>query len=506
VPTLGDLVRENTQLDEADVDWLHQLVGDWQMLSDLSFADLVLWVRDQDDGWVAVAHCRPSTGATVYYDDVVGTRMPPGRRVDLERAAGVRRIFREQEPEWHDDVAVRREAIPVVRAGSVLGVISRSTNLATARTPSRLELTYLHCADDLAQMVAAGTFPVADAATGPRRGAPRVGDGLFRIDREGRIGYASPNAVSALHRLGYLGEAVGHSLTEIVTPLLDAVEPAEESLALVLGSRVAGRSDIESRGATLSIRAIPVVVEGEGCGGLVLVRDVSELRRRERELLTKEATIREVHHRVKNNLQTVAALLRLQARRIPSAEGRLALEEAMRRVTTIALVHETLSQGLGETVDFDDVVARAAALAVELSTHRGPVTVERIGAFGTMRAENATPLALVLTELVTNAVEHGLRERGGRVTITAERDGEALRVSVRDDGDGLPEDFEPGVSGLGSQIVQALVGGDMRGRIAWERPPSGGTEALVEVTVRPVPGQETPAGGLEQPAVSGRSR
>ena len=74
------------------------------------------------------------------------------------------------------------------------------------------------------------------------------------------------------------------------------------------------------------------IVGGDRIGALVLLRDVTELRRRERELMTKDATIREIHHRVKNNLQTVAALLRLQARRLRIPEGRAALEEAVRRV------------------------------------------------------------------------------------------------------------------------------------------------------------------------------
>ena len=80
----------------------------------------------------------------------------------------------------------------------------------------------------------------------------------------------------------------------------------------------------------------------------MLLRDVTDLRSRDRELVTKDATIREIHHRVKNNLQTVAALLRLQARRMTVPEARAALEEAVRRVGSIALVHETLSQSLDE--------------------------------------------------------------------------------------------------------------------------------------------------------------
>ena len=489
MPTLNELVTAHADLEPADVEWLHLLVGDWQMLSDLSFADLVLWVRDREgDGWVAVAHCRPSTGPTVYYDDLVGTRAPRGRRDQVDRAWELRRVCRERDPEWHDDVPVREEAIPVVRGDRVIAVVARHTNLAAARTPSRLELTYLQCADDLARMIAAGAFPVAGAPTGPRRGAPRVGDGLVRLDREGRVTYASPNALSALHRLGYVGDVADRSLAEITTPLLDDSGPVDESLPLVLSGRAPWRSDLEARGTTLSLRAIPLTAAGERIGALVLVRDVSELRRRERELLTKDATIREVHHRVKNNLQTVAALLRLQARRIPSDEGRVALREAMRRVSTIALVHETLSEAFGETVDFDTVLDRTLALTVEVAgsargAGRAGRRLRRDGG-----RERHPPRARVhrAGHECRRARPEG-RRRHGRRPRRARR-ARHLEATVSDDGVGLPPDFVPGAQGgLGTQIVQALVGGELRGRISWDAAPGGGTRVTVEVTLRRVP-------------------
>src|SRR3954467_13679019 len=168
------------------------------MLSDLSFADLVLWVREYphhegDDGWVAVAHCRPSRGPTVYYDHLVGTRSPTGRREQLDRAWTTRRVIRDRDPEWHEDVPVRAEALPVVRGDRVLAGGGRHPNPAAARTPSRLELTYLQCADDLARMIAAGAFPVMGAPTGPRRGAPRGGGGRRRPDRDGAAVHAPPH-------------------------------------------------------------------------------------------------------------------------------------------------------------------------------------------------------------------------------------------------------------------------------------------------------------------------
>jgi two-component sensor histidine kinase len=239
------------------------------------------------------------------------------------------------------------------------------------------------------------------------------------------------------------------------------------------------------------MRAIPITEGGTRVGALLLLRDVSELRRRERELITKDATIREIHHRVKNNLQTVAALLRLQARRLPAGEaGRVALDEAVRRVGVIALVHETLSQGFDETVDFDDIAVRGLQAVTEVAKVEHPITSSVSGSFGTLRAEDATAMAMIMSELVQNAVEHGLADTGGTVSVTATRSSDAegdelLTVTITDDGSGLPEGFTPGASGLGTQIVQSLVQ-DLRGRIAWEAATPRGTTVRFVARLRPV--------------------
>src|SRR5690625_1737323 len=157
--------------------------------------------------------------------------------------------------------------------------------------------------------------------------------------------------------------------------------------------RAACRTDMASRGVALSLRAIPITAYGARTGSVLLVRDVSELRRRERELMTKDATIREIHHRVKNNLQTVAALLRLQARRSTSTEVRTALDEAMRRVATIATVHEALSQTIDETVNFDDLFGRTLSMAADAArTSNVEVEFVRDGKFGTIQDRKSTRL------------------------------------------------------------------------------------------------------------------
>ena len=228
-------------------------------------------------------------------------------------------------------------------------------------------------------------------------------------------------------------------------------------------------TEVDANGAVVQLRTIPLVVDGERAGALILLRDVTELRHRERELLTKDATIREIHHRVKNNLQTVAALLRLQARRLRAPEARAALEEAVRRVGSIAMVHETLSHVPDEIVDFDDIAGRVAMMAGEVSAAEARVTPRLVGEFGLLPALVATPLALVLTELLQNALQHGLSRPGqaaaaGSLEVSAVRGAGRLTVTVSDNGAGLPADFDlDSTSSLGLQIVRTLVLTELNG-------------------------------------------
>ncbi|WP_430780955.1 sensor histidine kinase [Actinoplanes sp. G11-F43] len=511
--TLRDLVEEHTTLNAGDIDHLHRLAGDWLLLSDLSFADLLLWVPIKGDPrqprkpreFLCVAQVRPVTAPTAYQDDQVGKIVGGPEVAHLEVALTQERIWREGDPVWYGDTPARHEAIPVRRRdesdveegfSEVIAVIGRDTNLSTARTPSQLELNYLTTADDLAQMVADGTFP-PPRHPGEITSAPRVGDGLIRLDASGKVTYASPNAQSAYRRLGFNAHLVGEELAKLSSRLsgdpLEGNDAAERILSSLRGEFPA-RMEMEARGATVLIRALPLLPAGVPIGSLVLVRDVTEVRRRERALMTKDATIREIHHRVKNNLQTVAALLRLQARRVDAPEARMALEESVRRVASIALVHETLSMSSDEAVEFDGIVDRVATAATEVAATSYPVRMRREGTFGVLPAEIATSLVMVLNELLINAVEHGfpapedddaepvVPESPGEVVVSAHRFRKQLHVTVADNGQGLPDGFKPeGGKRLGLQIVRALATGELRGSIELRNRAGGGTEAVLVV-------------------------
>ena len=477
MPSLTELVRIHTDLDDDDVAWFHLLQADWQIIADLSFADLVLWLPDlEGKGFWAGAQMRPTTGPTAYVDDVVGTFIPAGRRPMLDTAYTRGMLVRDGDPEWRDDVPVRVESIPVRRAGRVIAVVARNTNLMGIRTPSRLELSYLQTAADLTQMIAEGAFPV----TGQRSDhadSPRVGDGFLRIDAAGSVVYASPNALSVYRRLGLSGDLDGSSLAEVTRGLVPPLRRLdEETLSAVLGGRASRDTEIGSAEVSLIVRSIPLRRGEEHLGAVVLVRDVTDLRRRDRELVTKDATIREIHHRVKNNLQTVAALLRLQARRLDQPTARSALEEAVRRVGSIAIVHETLSHSVEGHVAFDEIADRLGAMVTDVSSVGHLVRVRRVGTFGRLASEVANALAMVLTEVLQNAVAHGYAAtepscppqpaHDGEIVVSARQSAGRLHVTVVDDGRGLPSDFDPDTStSLGLSIVRTLVESELGGRL-----------------------------------------
>jgi two-component system, sensor histidine kinase PdtaS len=330
-------------------------------------------------------------------------------------------------------------------------------------------------------MMSDGTFPFGRDEVELEE-APRVADGVIVLDEKLRMRFASPNAVSALHRMGIHAYTQGLQLAEI------GLE--QEAAETAFQFRLPVSEEIERGETSVLLQAIPMLDHHRPNGALVLLRDVTDLRTRDRMLLSKDATIREIHHRVKNNLQTIAALLRLQGRRLQSPEAQEAIEESERRIRSIAIVHETLSRDAVDFVPFDDVVRPLVGVVEDtVSTPELRLHFEVRGSAGVLPGELATPLAVVLNELMQNAVDHAFPHTDGRaeghVCVALDRHESELVVDVVDDGVGLPDGFSLERSrGLGLSIVSALVTGELGGSITMET--DHGTRVHLRVPLRPV--------------------
>ena len=154
-------------LNDADYALLQQIVGEGQLLADLAFADIVFWARTADGSFVAAAHLRPSSSATLFYRDVVGTKPRAEWQGLIERAYDTKLIVDSSHPDWFEQTPARTRAVPVnrrTRSGGTdldrppLAVVTRHSNLSESRMPSRLELTFNECANDLFRMIFGGKF------------------------------------------------------------------------------------------------------------------------------------------------------------------------------------------------------------------------------------------------------------------------------------------------------------------------------------------------------------
>jgi two-component system, sensor histidine kinase PdtaS len=483
MPSMSEIISEHTDLSEADHHWLKLLVSEWQLLADLSFSDLVLWVRDHDPSvfWAA-AQIRPFTGVTSLFDDVVGDLIAYSPEHLVSEAFLSGEMVQTSERKLQAGLLVDTHAIPVKLGDRVIAVVEQRTSQLGVRAPSSLERAYLEAGSELAKMIAIGDFPIPSDAT-HLAFSPRVGDGFIRLDLRGDVMYASPNALSAYRRLGLRGDLIGEHLATLTAGLLPTrPDPVDDSVLSALSGRNARRTELVSGEAHLMVRVLPLADGRERVGTLVLCRDVSDLRSKERELVTKDATIREIHHRVKNNLQTVAALLRMQARRMESPEAKVALTDAMSRVASIAIVHETLSQAFDEIVEFDRVADELLRMVGDVAASWGGVSAVREGSFGLLSADVATSLAMIISELCQNAVEHGLAHQSGEVRVAPNRFDGRLRMEISDDGQGLPEGFDWRNSrSLGLSIVNTLVA-EMEGSFRLgPRQAGSGTQAVVEI-------------------------
>ncbi len=468
----------------TDDEWLDAFVSQWHLLADLSFSDLVLWkaLGEEGDVFECTAQFRPVTGPTALEDDIVGERIEYDPEHQVTVAYMTHEIAETSNNAISAGIPVDVWAIPVLRNDRPIAVIERHTNQMGMRATGALEENFLEAAEILTQMLMRGEFPLVPPSD--KALAPRPADGVLRIQPDGVISYASPNAITGYRRLGASGDIEGEHFRELTRQLREGVEAVGQTVNADIDGRLTLEFDVETRGASMRFVVLPLWFETTSAGMLVLCRDTTDLRRRDRMLVIKDAIIREIHHRVKNNLQTVAALLRMQSRRLESPEGKEALRDAMRRVSSIAMVHETLSYSLVEAVAFDEVCDKILDMVGDLAASHGTVRAVRRGSFGVIPADMATSLSMVVTELCQNAIEHGLDSSSGEVEVVPTRTPDQLMIEILDAGRGLPEDFKLGnQKSLGLSIISTLIH-DLHGSLSIENRQDGpGTVATIVIPV-----------------------
>ena len=470
---IASLCREKTRLKPMQIGMLARMGSVFPFLSDLVHGDLKVYVPASEEGFfLLAAHIHPHTVYVPGKEETEKCVRTIEEPLIAEAFASGQEMRGKRE--WTYGAMLDMYAFPVSREGRVLAVLVfevAAEKLSIAGYPHLLAAA--HAVMRHAQK--ARDFSPFDPI--------QAGDGILITDAHSRIVFADV-AARRIYRVLGAGSLIG-------CPLYDRQLTRHVTRETVERDRP-WQKEITAGGLTLVRREIAIREGGELCLRLVLLSDVTEIRARDQEIRIKSAIIQEIHHRVKNNLQTIASLLRLQARRATSDEVRGALRESVSRILSISVVHEYLSQQGSEAIDVQEVLQHIFDLVARGMTDKGfSIQTKCSGSRLILPSKCASSVALVLNELVLNAMEHAFigRKTGVIGLDVAERTEDWL-LDFYDDGIGLPVGFNmESLSSLGLSIVRTLVEDDLGGTFSLCRDArSGGTHARITLPkVQPNP-------------------
>ncbi|AFV10923.1 sensor histidine kinase [Thermacetogenium phaeum DSM 12270] len=471
------------QLEEDDWEILEGIAANLQLIADVSQCDVFIDCPTNDrDVAIVVAEAKPRTGKSLYKGKVSGQRAirfnEPGVFEALEKGeptVGTRAVSQE-------GVFISQNAVPIFNAKrKVIGVLIRERDISEAMKKEKQvqlleETTELLTENLLRVAIESGTLPGA------------LHDGLLVVNKDGIIVYVNPSAlrladviISSEKTL----QSEGNYIAE--TELCDIVLEKEQDGRMRV-SQEYRCCEYSVGDRIVNVSWVPLFRK-EFVGGIVLIRDITDVRKKEKELMVKSAVIREIHHRVKNNLQNIASILRLQMRREHNKTVREALGVCINRILSIASVHELLSQSGLETIDLHQILRMTVERIVQVENELCDCEVE-ICLYGdtiNIPAFHASTIALVICELVQNAMRHGFRgsiNSKGKIVIYTKQMGSFYELQVVDNGVGLPANFKENKdSRLGIQLVDVLVRETLKGTFQIGNNPEGGVRCSITFDV-----------------------
>jgi two-component sensor histidine kinase len=503
---MDDAVYRCGDLNGEDIAFLQKIENNMPIVADISRADLLIYCPVSPNRAAVVAQAKPHSIAPIHPELLIGRTITAieeplvcqALRLRSGRALGGGRSLHGNRTLIPDGAPVLQEIHPIRNgAGKVLGALSIETNLIEHERHRRRSKVFQRALTQLQEMLLRGELEGAEQLSpfGEH-------DGIMVVDSQRWIRYASGIATNLYRRVGHLDSLVGKRTSDLETEDEVLVVRALQEKRCIEEETQEGHRDWIKKAIPLTSRGDQVVdlryllglslPKPRLVGALLMIHDETEVRHKERELKVKSAMIQEIHHRVKNNLQIIAGLLRMQGRRSESEEVRRALDDSVARILSVAVVHEFFSQQEARVINIKDVSQRIVS-----HTRQGILQPDKrirltlSGPSIYLPAQQATTCALVINELLQNAVEHGYeRKPGGTISVNLQDNGNSVVIAVADDGQGLPDDFSlEQADSLGLQIVQTLVQDDLKGR--FELREGDGVSAIVTFPKQTLGGEGT---------------
>ncbi|MCO6453624.1 MAG: histidine kinase N-terminal domain-containing protein [Caldilineales bacterium] len=466
------------------------------LAADISRSDLFLMVPGAEDQVCVAVHAQPHSIASLYLEPLVGRCYRSSERSWLwaSMTYGLRRQRIEPESPL-ERPEVSQQVLPILNdERESLGAVVVYTNVIERERHRRRDPAFQRALVRFLQQVSEGNVLI------PTPIPPfSEQDGIVFVDHTARYRYLSGQASNVYRRMGYLDDLRERTLDEVAAGDLRLLDQAWATNSCVsredtVRGRILQRTVVPLLGAPdlrLRERLLPRRRQPERMGALILVTDLTEVRDKAQELRVKAMMLKEMHHRVKNNLQMLVSIMRMQARRAQTDEARQLLQESINRILSMSVIHESLSQGDDQVLNLQAVVRRIVGQIQQGAIGPGnevQLLVDHADDVF-LPTNKATAAVLVLNELLLNAVEHGFDQgTTGKVWISLFNRGDLVELQVLDNGLGLPENFSlESESSLGLDIMRTLVHDDLKGEIDISSRPGGGAQAVVCFPLRSGP-------------------
>ena len=464
--SLIDICHNMTALSVVQIDILDKLKHTYPLVADIAHAQLTVYVKSaKENKLLILSQIKPNTNFSQYR-----ANHKPENQVNISEEPLVWHTLStgnliQGKREWAWGFMMDMYTYPIYDYyGKIIACVSFETNWKDLKIEG-----YSYLLETAYAMISNAKFPLDHEVYRPLSAS----DGIIITDKHGKITFANIAARSIYKVLG-VGEMLGHHMfdREITMHIKKETTHLQRPY----------EKEMEIGNLVLVQRSIPIYDNQRLFRTVIIVSDVTELKKKEKELLIKSAVIQEIHHRVKNNLQTIASLLRLQSRRTNSPEVKAALKESVNRILSISVVHEFLSQQDAEIIDVVEVAKNILDLVMQNMLEPDfKLETKFKGETIILPSEHASSLALVINELIQNSIEHGfVGHNEGIIGLEIVRDRENYLIDLYDNGTGLPENFQKHASkSLGLQIVRTLIEDDLGGTFALYS--DNGTHAKINI-------------------------
>ena len=453
-----ELCKKYTDLSEDEIILIQGMSAVLQPIANLEDADVFVDCPCSDGkDAIVVAEAKPEGVPSSYKKTVVGLLAKPENEPAVARTLSLGVATKQMKATTQENTHVIQTVEPIKNGNRVIGVLICEKRVDEKRPSSeRLHFSeegYERIANLLSHMSADSNWLTEC-----------IDEALLLVDNKGIVTYRNTHARNMYKKLGYMEDPLGANFEyfRLIPPPVDENE-------------YGNFSSVETMVGKYYLDVKRVAMNSPEMNYAVIIRDITWKKEHEKQLVLKSVAIKEMHHRVKNNLQTIASLLRLQARRTENEDTRRVLAESMNRILSIATTHELLARSGVDQVNLSEVIHTIKNSTLRYFTRPGfAVNVRFEGDSLMVDSDVATAVALIITELLQNSLKYAFQGRDeGQVRILLKPGEINSTIQIIDDGRGF--DVKNTSQSLGMSIVTSLVKDKLRGSLSIESSPMGTT-------------------------------